>query len=36
LNKENDEFMNQKLADLTAEDRLIETRRIMHRDLHRH
>jgi hypothetical protein len=27
---------NQKLADLPAEDRLLETRKIMHKDLHRH
>jgi glutamine synthetase len=36
LQKENDEFMNRKLADLPADDRLLETRRIMHKDLHRH
>jgi glutamine synthetase len=36
LQAENDEDMNQRLADLPAEDRLIETRRIMHKDLHRH
>ncbi|MBM3298104.1 MAG: glutamine synthetase [Candidatus Aminicenantes bacterium] len=36
LTEENDEFMNEKLADLTSDDRLHETRRIMHKDLHRH
>jgi len=36
LAKENDEFMNQNLVDMPADDRLLETRRIMHRDLHRH
>ena len=36
LQAENDEFMNKKLADLPADDRLLETRRIMHKDLHRH
>jgi glutamine synthetase len=36
LQAENDEFMNRKLADLPADDRLLETRRIMHKDLHRH
>jgi len=36
LQKENDEHMNRKLADLPADDRLLETRRIMHKDLHRH
>jgi len=36
LRAENDEFMNQRLADLPADDRLHETRRIMHKDLHRH
>jgi glutamine synthetase len=36
LQDENDEFMNKKLVDLPAEDRLVETRRIMHKDLHRH
>jgi len=33
---ENDEQMNQKLVDLPADDRLHETRKIMHKDLHRH
>ncbi len=36
LRAENDEGMNQKLADLPADDRLHETRKIMHKDLHRH
>jgi len=36
LADENDEFMNKKLVDLPADDRLLETRRIMHKDLHRH
>jgi glutamine synthetase len=36
LQQENDEGMNKKLADLPADDRLLETRKIMHRDLHRH
>ena len=36
LQAENDEFMNSQLADLPADDRLLETRRIMHKDLHRH
>jgi glutamine synthetase len=36
LRAENDEAMNKKLADLPADDRLHETRRIMHKDLHRH
>jgi glutamine synthetase len=36
LARENDEFMNERLADLPADDRLLETRRIMHKDLHRH
>ncbi len=33
---ENDEQMNCKLVDLPADDRLHETRKIMHKDLHRH
>jgi glutamine synthetase len=33
---EKDENMNQILADLPADDRLHETRKIMHKDLHRH
>jgi glutamine synthetase len=36
LQAENDEMMNQKLADLPADDRLHETRKIMHKDMHRH
>lgn len=36
LMAENDENMNQYLADLPADDRLHETRKIMHKDLHRH
>lgn len=36
LEAENDESMNRRLADLPAEDRLHETRKIMHKDLHRH
>jgi len=36
LNKENDENMNYYLADLPSDDRLHETRKIMHRNLHRH
>ena len=36
LRAENDEQMNQFLVDLPADDRLQETRRIMHKDLHRH
>ena len=36
LQEENDEMMNQKLADMPADDRLHETRKIMHKDMHRH
>jgi glutamine synthetase len=36
LKAENDENMNQILVDLPADDRLHETRKIMHKDLHRH
>jgi len=36
LAKEDDEFMNARLADLPADDRLHEIRKIMHKDLHRH
>jgi glutamine synthetase len=36
LEAENDEGMNRKLIDLPADDRLHETRKIMHKDLHRH
>jgi glutamine synthetase len=34
LQKENDEGMNQRLVDLPADDRLHETRKIMHKCLH--
>ena len=36
LQSENDENMNQYLIDLPADDRLHETRKIMHKDLHKH
>jgi glutamine synthetase len=36
LAAEDDETMNRRLIDLPADDRLHETRRIMHRDIHRH
>jgi glutamine synthetase len=36
LEQERDENMNQYLADLPADDRLHKTRKIMHKDLHRH
>ncbi|MFC1850599.1 glutamine synthetase beta-grasp domain-containing protein [candidate division CSSED10-310 bacterium] len=36
LRAENDEAINEYLADLPADDRLHETRKIMHKDLHRH
>jgi len=36
LKEERDEEMNQCLIDLPADDRLHETRKIMHKDLHRH
>jgi glutamine synthetase len=36
LKAENDDDMNERLADLPADDRLHETRKIMHKDLHRH
>ena len=35
LQAENDEFMNKKLADLPAHDRLHEIRKLMHKDLHK-
>jgi glutamine synthetase len=35
LDVENDEFMNNRLIDLPADDRLMETRKIMHKDIHR-
>jgi glutamine synthetase len=36
LQSENDENMNRSLMDLPADDRLLETRKIMHKDIHRH
>ncbi len=36
LDAEDDEDMNRRLVDLPADDRLHETRKIMHRDIHRH
>ncbi|MBI5474978.1 MAG: glutamine synthetase [Ignavibacteriae bacterium] len=36
LEAEQDENMNARLIDLPADDRLHETRKIMHRDIHRH
>lgn len=36
LLKENDERMNERLMDMPADDRLHETRKIMHKDLHKH
>ena len=36
LQAENDEFMNKRLVDLSAHDRLHEIRKIMHKDLHKH
>jgi glutamine synthetase len=36
LKEERDEDMNRYLIDLPADDRLHETRKIMHKDLHRH
>ncbi len=36
LQAEKDERMNEHLVDLPADDRLHETRRIMHAVLHRH
>ena len=33
---EQDENMNRSLMDLPADDRLLETRKIMHKDIHRH
>jgi glutamine synthetase len=35
LQAENDEFMNKKLSDLPAHNRLHEIRKIMHKDLHK-
>lgn len=36
LQAEDDEFMNKRLADMPAHDRLREIRQIMHKDLHKH
>jgi glutamine synthetase len=36
LKKEADAGMNAYLIDLPADDRLLETRKIMHKDIHRH
>lgn len=36
LAEENDENINQQLMDLPADDRLHKTRKIMHKDLHKH
>jgi glutamine synthetase len=36
LQAENDEFMNRQLNALPAHDRLLEIRKIMHKDLHKH
>lgn len=36
LRQENDDHMNEHLIDMAADDRLRETRHIMHKDLHRH
>lgn len=36
LTKEADENINERLVDLPADDRLHETRKIMHKDLHKH
>lgn len=35
LENEKDEFLNSQLGDLPADDRLNETRKVMHKDLHR-
>jgi glutamine synthetase len=35
LQAENDEFMNKKLSDLPAHERLHQVRQIMHKDLHK-
>jgi len=35
LQAENDEFMNKRLADLPAHNRLCEIRKVMHKDLHK-
>jgi len=36
LEKEDDELMNKTLGALPADDRLVEMRKIMHKDIHRH
>jgi len=36
LNRENDEHLNREFSQLTAEERLIATRELMHKDIHRH
>ena len=36
LTKENDEHLNRELSQMSAEERLVETRKVMHRDIHRH
>jgi len=35
LRKEDDERLNERMAHMSAEERLTATRRIMHRDIHR-
>jgi glutamine synthetase len=35
LQAENDEFMNKRLVDLPAHNRLCEIRKVMHKDLHK-
>lgn len=36
LQSENDRYLNNRLLALPTEDQLVESRRIMHRDIHRH
>ena len=36
LLSEDDESLNQKLSEMTADERLHVTRQIMHRDIHKH
>jgi len=36
LEREDDEFLNQRLSKMSAEERLHATRLLMHRDIHRH
>ena len=36
LHKENDEHLNRELSQMSAEERLVETRKVMHRDIHRY